>query len=116
MVHSLVGDNKLMEKKDEQQLDIHMSPEMLAGCFANFASINHDDYGFTLTFVRLDHGVDDKSTPGVVVARVNAAPKFVKEMLTALNDNYEKWEARESIRNLPEAPESDDPQDSEKPE
>jgi len=30
------------------------------------------------------------------------APKFMKELLDAMADNYSKWAAAQSIRNLPE--------------
>ena len=41
---------------------------------------------------------------GVVVSRVNLSPKFMKELLDAMADNYSKWQAAENIKNLPEAP------------
>src|SRR4029078_3529688 len=73
-----------------------------AGAYANFANISHSDYEFTITFARLDHEVDDDEIPGVVVSRVNASPRFVRELIDALQDNYSKWSTREGIKNLPE--------------
>jgi hypothetical protein len=40
--------------------------------------------------------------PGVVVTRVNMAPRFMRELIDAMNDSWSKWTAREGIRNLPE--------------
>ena len=81
---------------------MHMSPETMAGAYANFANISHSDYEFTITFARLDHEVDEDEIPGVVVSRVSASPKFVRELIDALEDNYSKWSTREGIKNLPE--------------
>jgi hypothetical protein len=38
------------------------------------------------------------------VSRVNLSPRFMKELLEAMTDNYSKWQAAENIKNLPEAP------------
>jgi hypothetical protein len=38
----------------------------------------------------------------VVVSRINLSPKFMRELVDAMQDNYSKWQARESIKNLPE--------------
>jgi Protein of unknown function (DUF3467) len=86
----------------ERHINMHMSPDLMAGAYANFANISHSDYEFTITFARLDHEVDEDEIPGVVVARVNASPRFVRELIDALEDNYSKWSTREGIKNLPE--------------
>jgi uncharacterized protein DUF3467 len=86
----------------ERHINMHMSPEAMAGTYANFANISHSDYEFTITFARLDHDIDEDEIPGVVVSRISASPKFVRELIDALEDNYGKWSAREGIKNLPE--------------
>ena len=40
--------------------------------------------------------------PGVVVSRVNLSPRFMRELIDAMEDNYSKWRTREGIKNLPE--------------
>ena len=90
----------------ERQLNLHLDPEHLAGVYANFANISFSDYEFTITYARIDHEVEDGDIPGVVVGRVNLSPKFMKELLDAMQDSYSKWSTREGIRNLPEQPES----------
>jgi Protein of unknown function (DUF3467) len=90
------------EPERERHINMHMSPETMAGTYANFANISHSDYEFTITFARLDHEVEDDEIPGVVVARVSASPKFIRELIDALEDNYSKWSTREGIKNLPE--------------
>ena len=86
----------------ERHINMHMSPEAMAGAYANFANISHSDYEFTITFARLDHDIDEDEIPGVVVSRISASPKFVRELIDALEDNYAKWSTREGIKNLPE--------------
>jgi hypothetical protein len=86
----------------ERQINIHFDPERMAGVYANFANVSHSEYEFTLTFARVDHDVEADEIPGVVVTRVNLSPKFMRELLDAMEDNYAKWRTREGIRSLPE--------------
>ena len=88
----------------ERRLNIHLDPTDIAGVYANFANISFSRYEFTLTFARIEHEVEEGDVPGAVVARVNASPRFVEELLTALQDSWSKWQTTEGIRNLPEAP------------
>ena len=92
----------------ERQLNIHLDPENLAGVYANFANVSFSDYEFTLTFARIDHEVEEGDIPGVVVSRVNVSPRFLEELLEAMQDSWSKWSSREGIRNLPEAPPRED--------
>ena len=87
-----------------RQLNIHLDPENMAGVYANFANVSFSDYEFTLTFARIDHEVEEGDIPGVVVSRVNVSPRFLEELLEAMQDSWSKWSSREGIRNLPEAP------------
>ena len=91
-----------------RQLNIHLDPENMAGVYANFANISFSDYEFTLTFARIDHEVEEGDIPGVVVSRVNVSPRFLEELLEAMQDSWSKWSSREGIRNLPEAPPRED--------
>ena len=79
-----------MDEDDAQQrqLNIHLDPEHLAGVYSNFANISFSDYEFTLTFARVDHEVEDDEIPGVVVSRINLSPRFMRELLEAMNDAY----------------------------
>jgi Protein of unknown function (DUF3467) len=88
----------------ERRLNIHIDPEQLAGVYANFANVSFSDYEFTLTFVRVDHEGEESEIPGVVVSRVNLTSRFMGELLDAMNDAWSKWQTREGIKNLPEAP------------
>jgi hypothetical protein len=92
------------EGERERHINMHMSPEVMAGVYANFANVSHSDYEFTITFARIDHEVEEGDIPGVVVSRVNMSTRFMKELLDAMQDSWSKYSAREGIRNLPEAP------------
>jgi uncharacterized protein DUF3467 len=87
---------------DERHINIHTSPEIMAGVYANFANVSHSDYEFTITFARVDHEVEDEEIPGVVVSRVNLSARFMRELIDAMEDNYSKWRTKEGIKNLPE--------------
>jgi hypothetical protein len=95
------------EEQPERHFNIHTSPEIMAGVYANFANVSHSDYEFTITFARVDHEVEEEEVPGVVVSRVNLSPRFMRELIDAMQDNFSKWQTREGIKNLPEF-ESDD--------
>ena len=97
----------------ERQINIHFSPEIMAGGYSNFANVSHSDYEFTMTVARVNHEVEDEEIPGVVVSRVNLSPRFMRELIDAMEDNYSKWRTREGIKNLPEYGGSESrPQDS----
>jgi hypothetical protein len=96
------------EDSGQRQLNIHLDPEHLAGVYSNFANITYSDYEFTITFARIDHEVEEGDIPGVVVTRVNMAPKFMRELLDAMNDSWSKYQTVQGIKNLPEQSRPDD--------
>ena len=90
------------EDTEDRHFDIHADPEVMAGHYANFANVSHSDYEFTVTFARVDHEVEEEAVPGVVVSRLNLSPRFMRELIDAMEDNFSKWQTREGIKNLPE--------------
>jgi Protein of unknown function (DUF3467) len=86
----------------ERHINLHTSPEVMAGIYANFANVSHSDYEFTITFARVDHEVEAEEVPGVVVSRISVSPKFMRELIDAMEDNWSKWQTKEGIKNLPE--------------
>jgi hemerythrin-like domain-containing protein len=74
----------------------------MAGIYANFANVSHSDYEFTITFARVDHEIEAEEVPGVVVSRISVSPKFMRELINAMEDNWSKWQTKEGIKNLPE--------------
>lgn len=96
------------DDEPERQINIHFSPKVMAGKYANFANVSFSDYEFTITFARVDHEIDAEEIPGVVVSRINLSPKFMRELTDALEDSWSKWATREGIKNLPEFGSSED--------
>ena len=86
----------------ERQLNLQVDPEQMAGVYANFVNVSFSDYEFTITFARVEHEVEEGDLNGVVVARVNASPRLVEDLLAAVQDAWSRWTTREGIRNLPE--------------
>ena len=86
----------------ERHINIHFSPDIMAGVYSNFANVSHSDYEFTITFARVDHEVEDEEIPGVVVSRINLSARFMRELIDAMQDAWSKWQTSEGIRNLPE--------------
>ena len=94
--------SRVPEQEPERHFNIHTTPEVMAGVYANFANVSHSDYEFTITFARVDYEVEEEEIPGVVVSRMNLSPRFMRELITAMEDNYSKWQTSEGIKNLPE--------------
>ena len=86
----------------ERRINLHTEPERMAGHYANFGNVSHSDYEFSITFARVDHEAEGDEINGFVVTRVNLSPKFMRELIDAMEDNYSKWRTREGIKNLPE--------------
>jgi hypothetical protein len=86
----------------ERHINLHTSPEVMAGMYANFANVSHSEYEFTITFARVDHEVENEEVPGVVVSRISVSPKFMRELIDAMEDNWSKWQTKEGIKSLPE--------------
>jgi hypothetical protein len=95
----------------ERRLNIQMPAELIGGTYSNFANVSFSQYEFTLTFMRIEHEIEEGDVPGTVVSRVNASPRFVPELIAALQDAWSKYSTREGIRNLPEAPGHAEPSD-----
>ena len=92
----------MAEDPQERHFNIQTTPEIMMGVYANFANVSHSDYEFMVTFARVDHEVEDAEVPGVVVSRVSLSPRFMRELIDAMSDNFSKWQTREGIRDLPE--------------
>jgi len=79
------------EERDEENAgpEIIIQPDQMAGVWANFAAVSHSPYEFTLDFVRLDFRTQPPS--GIVVSRISLSPKFVDELIQALQSNWQKY-------------------------
>ena len=92
----------MADDERERHFNLHTTPEVMAGVYANFATVSHSDYEFTLTFSRVDHEVEADEVPGVVVSRISLSPQAMRELIDAMEDNWSKWRTREGIKRLPE--------------
>ena len=92
----------MQDEGRDRQFNLHTTPETMAGVYANFANVAHSDYEFSITFARVDHEVEEGEVPGVVVSRMNLSPRFFRELIDAMEDNWSKWRTTEGIKNLPE--------------
>jgi hypothetical protein len=77
-----------MEEQTENQLNIELSEEIAEGIYSNLAIITHSNSEFVLDFIRVMPGV----LKAKVKARIVLTPEHAKRLLTAIQDNIEKFE------------------------
>jgi uncharacterized protein (DUF1778 family) len=78
-----------MEEQNENQLNIELSEEIAEGTYSNLAIITHSTSEFVLDFIRVMPGVPKAR----VKSRIILTPEHVRRLLSALEDNIEKYEA-----------------------
>ena len=78
-----------MEEQNEQQINIELSEDVAEGVYANLAIITHSSSEFVLDFIRVLPGIPKAK----VQSRIILTPEHAKRLLTALEDNLEKFEA-----------------------
>lgn len=78
-----------MEEQNENQLNIELSEEIAEGVYSNLAIITHSNSEFVLDFIRVMPGVPKAK----VKSRIILTPEHAKRLLTAIEDNIEKFEA-----------------------
>ena len=78
-----------MEEQNENQLNIELSEEIAEGIYSNLAIITHSNSAFVLDFIRVMPGVPKAK----VTSRIVLTPEHAKRLLTAIQDNIEKFEA-----------------------
>jgi uncharacterized protein (DUF1778 family) len=77
-----------MEEQHENQLNIELSEEIAEGIYSNLAIITHSSSEFVLDFIRVMPGVPKAK----VKSRIILTPEHAKRLLSALEDNIEKFE------------------------
>ena len=76
-------------KKDpENQLEIELSDDVAQGTYSNLAVISHSASEFVLDFIRVVPGVPKAQ----VKSRIILTPDHAKRLMTALEENIEKFE------------------------
>ena len=76
-----------------EQPEIVITEANMAGVYANYARVSHSPYEFTLDFARIE-GVEGGRAQGIVVARVSMSPLLVSQLLSALQENWERYAER----------------------
>ena len=82
------------EDRKQVRLNVKLPEQQAAGVWANFARVNHSEHEFTIDFVRIDYGSvteDSDEADGIVVARVGVSPLFVRQLITALEENWSTY-------------------------
>jgi Protein of unknown function (DUF3467). len=79
-----------MENKKPNELQIEITEDIAQGTYANLAVIAHSDSEFIIDFARIVPG----SLKAKVQSRIILTPENAKRLLFALQDNIEKFEAR----------------------
>ena len=76
------------EQQNENQLNIELSEEIAEGIFSNLAIVTHSNTEFVLDFIRVMPGLPKAK----VKSRIILTPEHAKRLLTALEDNIQKFE------------------------
>jgi hypothetical protein len=75
-------------------MKIHTQPDQLGGVWANAAAVRHSPHEFTIDFLRCDFDDQGRAKAGLLVQRVNMSPLFVSQLISALQDNWQKYAAK----------------------
>jgi len=90
-----------MEETNENQLNIELTEEIAEGIYSNLAVITHSNAEFVVDFIRVMPGIPKAK----VKSRIILTPEHAKRLLSALEDNVEKFEAVNGrIKLQPEGP------------
>ncbi|MEM6735682.1 MAG: DUF3467 domain-containing protein [Bacteroidota bacterium] len=81
--------SKKEEQKSNNQINIELSEETAEGVYSNLAMIAHSSSEFVIDFIRLMPGVPKAK----VKSRIVITPEHAKRLLTALEDNINKYES-----------------------
>ncbi|UEG52663.1 DUF3467 domain-containing protein [Mucilaginibacter daejeonensis] len=78
-----------MAETNVEQLNIELTEEVAEGIYSNLAVITHSSAEFVLDFIRVMPGVPKAK----VKSRIILTPEHAKRLLTALEENIDKFEA-----------------------
>ena len=78
-----------MDKPQQKELKIDLTPEVAAGHYSNFAVISHTPGEFFMDFI----AVSPNMPQARVQSRIIMTPENAKQLLLALQDNVSKYEA-----------------------
>ena len=87
-------------KNPDIQLQIQLDDDVANGQYINMALVNHTETEFTIDFIY----VQPQQPKAKVRARIITNPKHMKRLLTAMQDNLGKFEAKFGTIELIETP------------
>ena len=75
---------------EKPELKIEIDDKTSRGTYTNFALISHSETEFLLDFSLLQ----PQTPTAKVVSRIITSPNHIKRLVTAIQDNIQKYEAR----------------------
>lgn len=80
----------MADKPPDVQLQIQLDDDVALGRYVNMALVNHSETEFTLDFIY----VQPQQPRAKVVSRIITNPKHLKRLVSAMQDNLTKYEAK----------------------
>lgn len=77
-----------MEQEVNNELSVELSEEVAEGTYSNLAIITHSNTEFVLDFIRVMPGIPKAK----VKSRIILTPEHAKRLLSAMEDNIDKFE------------------------
>ena len=96
--------------------DVYVPPELEGGTYANFLTVWHTGYEFTLDFAVIqppavpENPAEPISVPCRVVTRLKIPPSLIFDIMRALNQNMTTYENTFGEIQRPEPTQEDEPQ------
>jgi hypothetical protein len=97
------------EPTPQQQAEIIIQPEQLAGVWSNWTQVNYTEHEFTVDFVRIDPTLPR----GIVVARVSGSATFIMQLIDTLNTVWHDWAKKAAKKAMPPEVHQDEQETSE---
>ncbi|MEA4985446.1 MAG: DUF3467 domain-containing protein [Paludibacter sp.] len=88
----------MMDPKNQNQLNIELTPEIAEGIYSNLAIISHSTSEFVIDFVRIMPGTPKAN----VKSRIILTPEHAKRLLFALQENIGKFEGQHGKIKIPD--------------
>tara|TARA_R110001592_G_scaffold129066_5_gene341370 strand:+ start:3453 stop:3764 length:312 start_codon:yes stop_codon:yes gene_type:complete len=79
----------MSQENTENKLNIELSEEIAEGIYSNLAIISHSNSEFVIDFIKVMPGMPKAK----VKSRILMTPEHAKRLLSALQDNINKFEA-----------------------
>ncbi len=87
-------------QKRQVQIQIRVDDDVAQGVYANMAMVNHSDAEFTIDFVY----IQPQAPQAKVRSRVITSPRHLKRLVTALQENLARYEAKYGAVDMGMAP------------